>query len=430
MFTSNQLNFIKRKTPWVPIGVFIASIFITILFWTILPAKYQINENSDYKSFYEPVARNVLAGNGFVLGDGNLALKYPPGYSLALAGIFGLADLINVSEDILNRIFILTCMGLVSLLIFLIAKKIWGSRSALFCSVMLMTYPPLLWLTKQPNSELPFMVLLYTGFYLFWEVMTQQYEKKLIYFLCGFVLGLAMFIRPIAIGLSALICIMLWLLGHKQEKNIRAFLVAMVLLGNFVAVIPWEAWVYFKTNKVILLSANTAPSIRDGLTFGVKKKGFRKGIDLSPDVNAAMKAFAARYDELKDLKNIIVCVADEFQKQPLAVTKLFMLKAARSWYGTDSQRFDNLILLLQVPYLLMILIASGMCLQRRKEGQRKLAICIWTIVIYFWVMSVLALSILRYLLPTMGLLFILIPAGIELRQNKRLKSGQGLARTN
>ena len=42
-----------------------AKCLVTLLFWITLPTTFQ-NTNSDYILFYEPVARNILAGRGFM----------------------------------------------------------------------------------------------------------------------------------------------------------------------------------------------------------------------------------------------------------------------------------------------------------------------------------------------------------------------------
>jgi len=42
--------------------VFIASMIVTLMFWYVLPSSMLVNENSDYKAFYGPVARNLLRG--------------------------------------------------------------------------------------------------------------------------------------------------------------------------------------------------------------------------------------------------------------------------------------------------------------------------------------------------------------------------------
>src|SRR5262249_29942368 len=65
-----------------------------VLWWGLGSAS---NENSDYTSFYEPVAQGILDGQG-LLFNGKLALRYPPGYPVILAGLFRLSTLTGFSR--------------------------------------------------------------------------------------------------------------------------------------------------------------------------------------------------------------------------------------------------------------------------------------------------------------------------------------------
>jgi hypothetical protein len=102
-------------------------------------------------------------------------------------------------------------------------------------------------------------------------------------------------------------------------------------------------------------------------------------------------------------------MARESIVRPVAVVKLFLLKAARSWYGTDSRRLETPLMLLQLAYLALILWVTRVSWQLGGTA-RKLTVSIWLIAFYFWGMTIVALSISRYMLPAMGLLFTLLPA--------------------
>jgi len=71
-------------------AVFVISGLVVFLFQTLLPVEFRVNESSDYLSFYEPVARRILDGDGMVHADGTPAMIYPPGYSLVLAFVLRL----------------------------------------------------------------------------------------------------------------------------------------------------------------------------------------------------------------------------------------------------------------------------------------------------------------------------------------------------
>jgi hypothetical protein len=122
-----------------------------------------------------------------------------------------------------------------------------------------------------------------------------------------------------------------------------------------------------------------------------------------------MNDIYAKYGELNSLGDIAAIMSKELLIRPVAVVKLFLLKAVRSWYGTDSRRLETPLMLLQLIYLALILWATIVSCKLGGTA-RKLTVSIWLIAFYFWGMTIIALSIFRYMLPAMGLLFTLLPA--------------------
>src|SRR5260370_35650674 len=114
------------------------------------------------------------------------------------------------------------------------------------------------------------------------------------------------------------------------------------------------------------------------------------------------------YGELRWLGDIAAIMSKELLIRPVAVVKLFLLKAVRSWYGTDSRRLETPLMLLQLMYLAVILWATKGSWKLGGTA-RKLTVSVWLIVFYFWGMTIGALSISRYMLPAMGLVFVLLP---------------------
>jgi hypothetical protein len=62
----------------------------------------------------------------------------------------------------------------------------------------------------------------------------------------------------------------------------------------------------------------------------------------------------------------------------------------------------------------------------RQQGMAKqLAAAVLLVILYFWIMRVAVLSILRYMIPVTGLLFALVPALVAAGQKYR--SARGLS---
>ncbi len=407
---TKTLNWHKWSAAYTAIAVCVASIAVTTLFWTVLPARYRIDEGTDYNAFYRPVAQNIRGGHGVLL-QGEPATAFPPGYSLVLAGVFTVCDWLNISKQIGASAANVIGMTLVSLLIFLLGRLLFGALPALISAAAWMTYPFALWLTKQPNSEIPFMVVLYGGLSLLYYLLLRKTRSWPLFFVCGLIFGFAMLIRPIAIGLGFALAIVIWFLAREMTPRFRALLISMLLLGSLVAVMPWEMWVYSKTGEIIWLSSSGAQNMREGVIFAVNGSDYRPQRGVPPDIERLMNDILKRPNELGSVQGIVSVVAAEFRAHPVTVSKLYLLKAARSWYGTDSRQQESLILLVQPGYLLLIL----WCARRLwvwNEMSRKIVISILLLVIYFWAMTILVNSTLRYMLPATGILFLLIGAGI------------------
>jgi lipopolysaccharide export LptBFGC system permease protein LptF len=101
-------------------------------------------------------------------------------------------------------------------------------------------------------------------------------------------------------------------------------------------------------------------------------------------------------------------LSDKVTESPMAVFKLFGLKVIRSWYGTDSTRYETVLSLVQVVFLLTVCVGAVKLWQHRSEDVLLLTtVCIF--VLYFWGMTMMVLSIVRYMLPAIALLTLLIP---------------------
>src|SRR5207253_9124552 len=141
-------------------------------------------------------------------------------------------------------------------LLLLLGRILPSASASLASAVIWITYPFAQWLTGQPNSEVPFMLFLYAGLALFWYLLIRRRRAWALFFLCGSVLGIAMLIRPIAIGIALVLGVVTWLVRQDLPRRSRVLLITMLLCGNLLALLPWEAWVYSKTGKIISISTS------------------------------------------------------------------------------------------------------------------------------------------------------------------------------
>lgn len=410
-----SLSFVTRESShrsklYLSVGVIALSIVTTTVFWAALPAKYRNDDGSDYKEFHKPVAGNIANGNGIVL-DGQPATKFPPAYPILLAGVFKICGWPGVRPETGAAAVNLMGMAALAVLLFWLGRLMFGQLAGLLGATLWMTYPFALWFTKQPNSELPFMVFLYAALLLLYYCLIRRTTFRPGYFLSGLLLGLAMLTRPIAIGIGMLLITFAWFATRKLNHQVRVAALTLFLLGNAIAVLPWEAWVYSKTGKVIPLSSSGVVNMREGLVFAVNDTPHRVEGGVPQDVEAVMSDMWRRREEMRSLGGIAAVSWSEFRNHPIAMTKLLLLKVARSWYGTDTRRNEKIILAVQLFYLGLVAWALRIAWTRGKAW-RMPAVLIMSLVAYFWVMTVLVNSTFRYMLPATGAMFLLVGAAL------------------
>ena len=380
---------------------------ITVAFWAIIPDRFRANENIDYYTYYAPVARNLVAGRGLATAEGAPAIEYPPGHPIAVAITLAIGNRLGVSEAAALRGLVLFCVIWSGSVLALLARRVWGDWAAMIVVISWSTYPLTLWLTKQPNSEVPFGALLATGVALIGSAIVQPRRSRFCWTLGGLAIGASMLVRSIAIFLPFVLCaVILWRLpAHTIRQRLVAC--ALFLVGVGAVVMPWEMWVLHRAGVVVPLSNGGMSSMKDGFTFAVQKRAYREGITVPADVAAIMVPINAEH--MATSGDVIRGVARQARAHPVAALKLFAIKLARAWYGTDSQRLETYILLLQCFYIGLLLMATWRA-GRLGRAPRELAILLWAVVLCFWAMNLLSLPLARYMTPAIGLLFLLLPS--------------------
>ena len=402
----------RRREGLLVMTLFIVAMLASGMFWAVLPAEYRENQSTDYALAYEPVARNIVAGRGVTL-EGDIATRYPPGFAVLLAGVFRLGDALHVADETMVLAFRLLCVGLAVVLIYGLARLLWSPRAALIPAVAWMTYPFALWLTKQPNSEVPFIPVFFAAMLVFWWALLHERgggaRAGAFYLAAGALSGAAMLIRPAALGLSIVMALLVLLFAARATAlRTRLLYGALVVLGSILVVLPWEAAVYARTSAIIPLSSGGPATIYDGLTFLAVPKDYRREVAIPEDVADLMWAIHERRAEATTTGGVFTVLADEARVAPAAFIKLMLIKLARSWYGIDSRVMERPTLLIQIVYLLLATWGTLYCV-RQGGAARRLIGGNWLIVFYFWAMTFTVIPLLRYMTPVMGLLMLPLP---------------------
>lgn len=392
-----------------------ASLSFLIFLGGVGPDQQDIPGN-DYIRYYDPIARNILSGRGVTL-FGELSALYAPGYPLLLAGVFSLADFLGVHELNLIVVFNILLAALSACFLFLIAETIFSTRVALIASGLWLSYPLGLWFLKNPNTEGPFMFLLYLGLWIYLRALAKK--SFLLIFLAGIVFGSASLVRPIGFMLSFALALLVFYLVRERSKKFCFLMALLLLAGSLLAIFPWEAYVFSQTGKVIPLSLGGPGSVVDGLTFAVKPGAGNDRAIVSQDVYELMKRAQVR--DPQSGGEVLNFVARELFSHPFALLKLLGWKLIRSWYATSQMWWEDKILLVQLFYLAPALAGLLYAFKRHKDKIRYLAFLL-AIVLYFWLMTFLVLSMLRYMIPAMGLVLIFSAVALDFLWQKLSRS--------
>jgi len=382
-------------------NIILASLFVQILFILVLGDVEKRAKPNDYINYYKPGAENILSGIGFVDDDGNLIVRYPPGYPLYLTLPLFVTNVTGSQDITIIRIFNVFTTAAATIFFFLLIELLFNTRIAFFSTFIWMTYPFHLWLIKAPNSEIPFLLFFFGGLWLYFRGTRNNSNVHLI--LSGVILGCAALIRPMGILLGVICCVALPLL-RKYPFRRQIFRGSIVLMGFILAILPWEALVYVKTGEIIPLSKAGSVSVIDGLTFAVQPGVGGDQAPVPEDVMALMLKIENKED-LDGMSTIISYLIKEFVDNPAPVIKLFIIKLSRAWYATNTMWYENYILVIQLFYFITIMSGIIIAFKQYKE-KIPLMLFILSIVVYFWGMSFLVLSILRYMVPVMALLLI------------------------
>jgi 4-amino-4-deoxy-L-arabinose transferase-like glycosyltransferase len=369
----------------------------------LLPSSLR-QPSTDYIRYYAPRAEELLTGSGLLDPAGQVYTRYPPGYPLVLATMFALSDLLRINEALLLALLAAVCAGCSAGLLYQTAALAFGARSALIAGAAWAFYPFALWTTAGAQIEAVYLPVVFAAVYALARAMLRDDSSLRAYVLVGALVGLAMLLRPaaLAVGAAVLVAVLMWG-GRRRVAQSLALLVTSMLV-----IAPWLCYVYAVNGVVIPLGSGGLPSIVDGLTFAVRPSDEREPVELPEGVvDLQTRLYQQLRASADDPAGVII---RELAASPGAALQLGAIKAVRSWYATDSRRYELVVLLAQGAALLVVAGAAWRILRCGTRDMRRLLALVLLFTLSIWLSTTAVLSILRYMLPAMGLLFCLLPA--------------------
>jgi 4-amino-4-deoxy-L-arabinose transferase-like glycosyltransferase len=407
MWTVRQIAPERRSLLTISVLVALLS---HVIFLVVLPSSLQNSQNNDYTAYYRPVADNLLSGKGLSLGGGP-AVLYPPGMSVLYAGVFWVSDKLRVSREVglhlLQAVFISSSSALVGLL----GLEIFSWRVALAASVIWSTYPFNLWLTKQQDVSNMIATVLLLCALLFLRWTRDGCCSKRRGLLLGGLMALMALTKPSTLGFPILFAGLSFLCKVTGQLRKRCLIAASIVVAFFLLILPWETWAWTSTGRWIPLCTNGPNALIDGLTFGAVRRA--APVQLPPRVHALTELAVANYGQLKTTKDITIFLVQQAKERPLPLAELFLLKAARTWYGSETHRHETCVAVIQLCYLPFV-IFGVLLIWKGSTPQRNFILLTLGIVLYFWAITIFtALPLLRYMVPAASFLSFLAAAAID-----------------
>jgi hypothetical protein len=398
----------------------LAILLLMAFLFVLLPARYHVNDNDNYWTFYKPVAENILAGNGLVGADGKIALTYPPGYPAVIAATFGLADRFHLNREHTLDVVNILITSLSCLVLFLTARDAFGEKIGLFSWLLWISYLPNLWTLVRPNPETPFTLLLYCSVWLFIRAVRRESARGAT--IVGVPLGLAALIRPIGVFLPFVLAGVALFFGAAAQKK-RVMMASLIVAGLLISVAPWETFVMAKTGRVILLGTNGPYSMSDGLVFALQREPEDQPMWAPTSVIAMMERANERRSGMQTTGSVLRFAWTEAKAHPLTFAEFLLLKVYRPWYGTATRRRETPILLLQIFYLPVAL--AGLIWGKKRYPKQTFAMVVFvSVIVYFWAMAFLVLPIFRYLVPVFGYVLIFVALALDALMARVLSTAQ------
>ncbi|NDJ61436.1 MAG: glycosyltransferase family 39 protein [Chloroflexi bacterium] len=404
--------------------VAVVSIAVTLIVWGVVGRS---EGNRDIERFHRPVALNLLAGNGYSITEDNGTLSpmgdLTPGYPLLLAGTYAVGGVFGLSEEAAMALLSLVSGAAASVLIYLLARFLWG-EIGIIAGLAWATYPVAVSLMLQSYTESPFIVVLYAAVLLLWHTARQRPRAVSRYFIAGMLFGAATLIRPFSFGAVGAAAVGLLWLAQDLPRRSRIAWALLLIAGQVVIMLPWQIWASGTFNKIIILdNQRGGRDLRYGLTFNVlDERETLLSEDAADEAYDAMRAAqdSVSRDADSAITDYISVIINRFTEDFVGTTLYYLDRFAQGWYGTSSGNLQNLIAVIQIIYAPVLL--AGIVAARR---QWRFVLSVLLIFAYYTAVILVTFPMVRYLLPSIGLLFVFIPALIPARISRRIVSMLG-----
>lgn len=392
---------LTRKPLLISVSIFACALFLRLGALALFP---HVPIATDTIREYDVIAQNLVDGKGYV-GEAGIptASKAPlfPFVLLVIYTVFGhsflYAKLFGVVIDSINCV-----------LVYRIARHLFGEKVAKLSSLAVVFYPPLIWFAINVQSEPLFTCLL--SFSMFNLLCGLQSSRTRYYVISGVFFGLTSLCRPTTLLFPFLLPLLISS-DRASWKGITA-----LLLIFMATLAPWMIRNYLAFDRVIPIETRGTSALWQGSDLEFLKDLERKNRnadktmhDLGLERNWKNEIEAMDVYREAALRNY----ARQFHSQPLQLVRLVVEKALRFWFMTDSGRNEGYLMALHGLILLCAIIG----IYAAKINTTVLSVLL--LVAYFWVAHTVLFPLVRYAVPIMPyvLIFGVFGAWVTLRRH-------------
>ena len=408
--------------------IVIITALVSLSMFVLMPDSFKYKPCGDCEGGYIIVAKNLIEGKGLVDKNGVIATARPPGNTLIVAGLLYVHRWLEISQQKVFWMFNSLMVAFSAILILMISQLIWEKHDAVFVPYVWITYPFLLWFINQPYPEMPYFVASFFTVYLFLSSYRRTSRK---YWTYGLVVGVmsavGMMIKPVGMGIPVILIVLTMILHRERSWQERTKFSIAVVSGVLVLVIPWSAIVYTNSGKMLFLTDNIVVrnSLINGVTFVTRGEEYREKITLHPRVEQFMRTIELELKSTEDriqqkittgsrvrgqseVGQVLEVIIKVSLENPIDALYVLGTKILRSWYGTDSHKLEDYAIGIQLVYMSIISL-SLIRIIKKSLVHKEIIFIVLVLIFYYWTMSVLFEPLVRYLVPALGLLLVLLP---------------------
>ncbi len=382
-----------------------------------LEAIFYIEKDVDW---YATIARNLLAGHGFVIEPGGETILWRgPVYPLFLAFVWQLAG------DSANHEVILIAQVLVdaatALLIVCIGKHFFGNKTGLLAAVIFVSYPISVYYCPRflPTSLYTFLITLVVALLTYVRVNSEIWRFSL----AGFFVGIAALTKASAIYLIPFIALV-WVLKNRNSWRKATIPIMVFSLGASLVLVPWGVRSYLRTG--VFSVSGTSGGYSLWLATRIDSEGReeeelegemlqdylakRQEIIMSTRQAAGLDAEQGvgtiSWDDSKAFQRIAF---NQIQDNWYELAKISLHKIYRFWfeiYHLDNRWARTYIFLMQLVLLSFAVCGGGIAWRNKID-----TFPIVTTIVYFTLLHSVSISTLRYSVPLIPLVSIFSAAG-------------------